>query len=54
MEEEDDQKENKKEENGPGFLNKKMEQIFLKKDLFIYGVLLMISLQRILSQSCYY
>ena len=38
MEDEEDPKGDKKEDNGPGFLNKKMEQIFLKKDLFIYGV----------------
>ena len=39
MEEEEEPKEDKKEEAAPSFLNKKMEHLFLKKELFIYGVL---------------
>ena len=47
MDEEDEPKADKREENGPGFLNKKMEQIFFEKRA-IYGVRWMINLQRIL------
>lgn len=48
MAEDDEPKENKKEETGPSFLNKKMEQIFLKKDPFTYGVRWMINQQKTL------
>lgn len=38
-EEDDEPKENKKEDNGPGFLNKKMEQIFFeKRAIYLWGV----------------
>jgi ATP-dependent Clp protease protease subunit len=39
MEDEDEPKENKKEENGASFLNKKMEQIFFeKRAIYLWGV----------------
>jgi len=39
MSDEDEPKENKKEENGPSFLNKKMEQIFFeKRAIYLWGV----------------
>jgi ATP-dependent Clp protease protease subunit len=38
MEEEEEPKGDKKEDNGPGFLNKKMEQIFFeKRSIYLWG-----------------
>ena len=38
MEDEDEPKSDKKEDNGPGFLNKKMEQIFFeKRSIYLWG-----------------
>ena len=38
MEDEEDPKGDKKEDNGPGFLNKKMEQIFFeKRSIYLWG-----------------
>ena len=38
MAEDDEPKENKKEETGPSFLNKKMEQIFFeKRSIYLWG-----------------
>ena len=39
MEEEEDHKEEKKEDNAPSFLNRKMEQIFFeKRSIYLWGV----------------
>ena len=38
MEDEEEPKGDKKEDNGPGFLNKKMEQIFFeKRSIYLWG-----------------
>ena len=39
MEDEEDHKEEKKEDNAPSFLNRKMEQIFFeKRSIYLWGV----------------